>query len=260
MPFFACCQFGNGGAKEVEKLKKTETMVILGYSDAYNDAIKEAFEKHWTFTKVSFISGTQYKDHCSNSKYSFVHVFSIKDWQFTREEYDDVGIVLGGRCKTGPDDMIAYANMIVYEDDYFRLECKRAVQFMQQYLEIALAQKLPKDNIKETINFYASKQQQMEGKTLVFGPEDLRPEIREIEQIKKHYKHPVKLETGLYIDRAVWREEPGMMYSSYVFDMRGYSFHLIIQASNNEILYAIPTKSSQGYVVSNPILKKFSSF
>ncbi len=260
IPLLSYSQFGNGGAKEVKKLKNTETLVILGYSHAYNDAIKEAFEKHWTFTKFSFISGTQYKKHCNNSNYSFVHVFTLKDSQFTREQYDDVGIVLGGRCKTGPEDMVAYANMIVYDDEYFRLECKRAVQFMQNYLEIVLDQSLPKDNDKETINYYASKHKEMEGQTLVFSPSDLRKEIREIDKIKKYYSHPVKLETGLFIDRAVWKGEKDMLYTLYLFDMRGYSYHFIIKAENNEIIYATPTKSGQGYLVSNPILKKFNSF
>jgi len=189
-----------------------------------------------------------------------VHVFTIKDWQFTREQYDDVGIVMGGNCKTGPEDMVTYANMIVYEDGYFRLECKRAVQFMQQYLEIAMSKNLPKDNDKEIINFYASKHKEMEGKTLIFGPSDLRPEIREIEKIQKHYKQPVRLETGLFVDRAVWREEKGLVYTLYVFDMTGYSYHLIMNAEDNEIIYATPTKSGQGYLVSNPILRKFNSF
>lgn len=259
-PLLGYSQFGHGGAKQVKKLKNTETLVILGYSDAYNDAIKEAFENHWTFTKFRFISGTQYKDNCSNSNYSFVHVFTIKDWQFTREQYDDVGIVLGGRCKTGPEDMVAYANMIVYDDEYFRLECKRAVQFMQNYLEIALNQSLPKDNDKEIIRYYASKHKKMDGQTLVFSPTDLRPEIREIEKIKKHYKHQVKLETELFIDRAVWKGEQGILYTLYVFDTQGYSYHIVIEAEDNEIIYSIPTRSGQGYLVSNPILKKFNSF
>jgi len=53
LPMIGFSQFGNGGTKAVKKLKNTETLVILGYSDAYNDAIKEAFEKHWTFTKAN---------------------------------------------------------------------------------------------------------------------------------------------------------------------------------------------------------------
>lgn len=260
LPFLGFGQFGQGGVKAVKKLQKTETLVILGYGEAYNDAIKEAFEKHWTFTKFRFISGTQYADHCGNSKYSFVQLLTIKDWQFTREQYDDIGIVLGGICKTAPEDMIAYANMDVYDDGYYRLECKRAVQFMQQYLEIVLERSLPKDNDKEILKYYASKHQQMEGNTFIFSPTDLRPEIREIEKLKKHYKHPVQLETGLFIDRAVWKEEKGYLYTLYIFDLLGYSYHFVIKTENNEILYAIPTRSGQGYLVSNPILKKFNSF
>lgn len=260
LPFLSYSQFGQGGAKEVKKLQKTETLVILGFGEAYNDAIKEAFEKHWTFTKFRFISGTQYTDHCNNSNYSFVHLFTIKDWQFTREQYDDIGIVLGGRCKTGPEDMIAYANMDVYDDEYYRLECKRAVQFMQQYLEIALNKSLPKENDKQIINYYASKHDQMEGNTFIFSPTDLRPEIREIDKLKKFYKHPIKLETELFIDRAVWKEEKGLLYTLYIFDLTGYSYHFVIKTENNEILYAIPTRSGQGYLVSNPILKKFNAF
>jgi len=260
LPFTSFCQFGNGGSKAVKKLKNTETLVILGYSDAYNDAIKEAFEKHWTFTKFKFISGPQYKKYCNSSNYSFVQLLTIKDWQFTREQYDDIGIVMGGRCKTAPEDMVVYANMDVYDDGYYRLECKRAVQLMQHYLEIAMNKNLPKDNDKEIINYYASKHKAMSGKTLILSPQDLRPEIREIDKVKKHYDHAVRMETNLFIDRAVWKEEKGLLYTIYVFDLRGYSYHLVISTEDNEILYAIPTRSSQGYQVSNPILRKFSSF
>ncbi len=253
-------QFGNGGAKAIKKLQQTETIVILGYSEAYNDAIKEAFELHWSFTKVKFISGPQYKEYCSNSRYSFVHLFTIEDWQLSDEEYDDVGIALGGNCRTGPTDMIAYANMEVWDPTYYRLECKRAVQFMQTYLEMGLRENLPSENEVETTALYAKRQQEMHGKTLYFGKEDLMEEVRKVSEIQKYYTKDVQLEDQLSIDRAAWKETPDILYTTFVFDIEGYSYHLVIQAEGNQILYATPTKWSQGYLVGKKILRKFDDF
>lgn len=256
----AVAQFGNGGTKAIKKLQQTETIVILGYSEAYNDAIKEAFEQHWSFTKVKFISGPQYKKYCHNSSYSFVHLFTIEDWQLSDEEYDDVGITLGGSCKTAPTEMIAYANMEVWDPSYYRLECKRAVQFMQTYLEMGLRENLPSENEVETTALYAKRQHEMQGKTLVFEKADLMEEVRNVSEIEKYYTKEVKLEDQLTIDRAAWKELPDFLYTIFVFDIEGYSYHLVVQAEGNQIIYATPTKWSQGYLVGKKILRKFDDF
>ena len=37
LPIHLSAQFGQGGTKAIEKLQQTETLVVLGYDDEYNE-------------------------------------------------------------------------------------------------------------------------------------------------------------------------------------------------------------------------------
>ncbi len=259
LPLGVQAQFGQGGNKMIEKLKQTETLVVLGYDDEYNEAIQEAFNNHWTFTKFKFIPGTHYKRYCKDPQYSFVMIFTIREWQVKNEQYDDVGIVLGGNCNTGPYDMITYANMDVYSPSYYRLECKRAVQFMQNYLEMGMERKMPRDNIDQTVEMYNERHEKMAEKELVLCPEDIIEKHANIETIKKYYTHPVRMDSQFQVDRNVWRDAENYLYTVFLYDVNGFTYRCVVDAKGNDILFMMPTENHEAYLMGPRSLKRMNN-
>ncbi len=254
----AYAQFGEGGTKDIKKLKETETLVVLGYHDSYNEAIKQAFQKHWTFTKYRFISGSQYKKYCKNKKYSFVVVQTIRDHQFKDEKYDDVGIVLGGRCGYGPQDMVAYANMIVGDSTYYYIECVRAVQLMQNYLEMGLKKRLPPSNYSETISAYNKNHPKMAGKTLLIAKQDVLDKYKK--NVGKYYDQPFRMAPQREADQAMLDGNNDLMYTMLFFDIHGYPYRCALRAGDSQILYGIEGQNREGFLLGKHMLKGFSNF
>ena len=252
-------QFGQGGNKAIEKLKNTETLVVLGYDDEYNEAIQEAFNNHWTFTKYRFIPGTHYKRYCKDPQYSFVMIFTIREWQVVNEQYDDIGIVLGGNCNTGPYDMVAYANMDVYSPSYYRLECQRAVQFMQDYLETGEERKMPRDNIDETIEMYNERHAEMADKELVLCEEDIIEKHATIDKVKKYYTHPVRLDAQFQVDRNAWRQTENYLYTVFLYDVNGFTYRCVVEAKGSRMLFMMPTENHEAYLMGPRSFKRMNN-
>ncbi len=250
-------QFGEGGTKDIKKLKNTETLVVLGYHESYNEAIKQAFTKHWTFTKYRFISGAQYRKYCKNKKYSFVIIQTIRDYQFNEEKYDDVGIVLGGNCRYGPQDMVAYANMIVSDSSYYYVECVRAVQLMQNYLEMGLKKRLPADNYGETLSAYNKNHPKMTNYTMLIDKQDVLDRYKK--DIKKYYTLPLKITTQREADQAMMEGRKDVMYTMLFFDIHGYPYRCALRASDSKILYGIEGQNREGFLMGKHMLKGFSN-
>ncbi len=256
LPAFA--QFGIGGTKEIKKLKKTELLVVLGYDEAYNDAMKEAIEKNWTFTKYRFISGLEYKKHCSNPAYSFLMQFTIKDWAFKEEKYDDVGIVLGGDCRVGPYEMVSFANMIVMSDPYYKAECIRAVQFMQNYLELGYANNLSSDNYDETYALYNKNHPELGQKTLILQEEDLLEEYQTVNAVSKLYEQKFEFGGQSKVDQATINQEENLVYTKLIFDVHGYKYRCAIRAKDSKILYVIETQNKEIILMGKRTLRELS--
>ena len=256
--FHSFAQFGIGGSKAIKKVKKTELLVVLGYDEAYNEAIEAAVTKHWTFNDFRFISGTQYKKYCNNSKYSFLMLFSIKDYAFYSEEYNDVGVVLGGNCRVGPYDMVGYANMIVMNEKYYAAECVRAVQLIQNYLELGMQENLARDNYKETRLNYNKNHLALGSKTLVIQDEDLLENVASIDKVKSLYTHPVRFGRQSEVDKATLEQNEDVVYTKLVWDVHGYKYRCAILAKDSKVLYAIETQNKEVILMGKRTLKELN--
>lgn len=235
--FSATAQFGIGGTKKIQEIKNTTTYIVLGYEDAYNKAIKNAFEKYWTFTPYEFISGPQFKDYCERKDASFILLFTIQDWAFVEEEYRDVGIVKGGRCRYAPEDMVAYSNLIVGADFHYETVCIRAVQMMQNYLELGLKRHFSEDNYIETYQAYSESKNTIHEKQLVLTEYDLLEEFMDLKAIKKLYRHDVSIVHPSEVFDIVLNQEEDKVYHYLAFDVHGYRYHLAIQGKDSKVLF-----------------------
>lgn len=249
-------QFGFGGSKAINKLKNTELLVVLGYEDSYNKAIQNAIETHWTFTKYRFISGPEYNQYCGDSRYSFLMKFTIRDWSFVDEEYDDVGIIPGGSCRTGPYDMVSFANMIVMNGSYYKAECVRAVQMMQNYLMMGEQEYLSKDNFEESVAMYKTGHQEMGENLLVLQEEDMLYDFIKLPKVKTLYTHRVKFGGQSEIDKATLNQSEDLMYTKLIFDPHGYKYRCVIRAKDSKVLYAIETQNREVILMGKRTLRE----
>ncbi|MEM7102525.1 MAG: hypothetical protein AAF502_05270 [Bacteroidota bacterium] len=259
--FFLFClpanaQFGTGGSKGAKAVKDTELIVVLGYGADYNTAIKEAITKYWTFTKYKFITGSEYKKYCDDPRYSLLLMFTLKDFAFVDEEYDDIGIVLGGKCRYSPYEMLAYANMHVMNGSYYRAECVRAVQFMQNFLEMAMNESFPSDNYKAIYSKYNKSHSQLGDKQLVLQEEDLLEEYSTLAEVKKLYTHKVRFGGQSEVDQATLEQDENFVYTKLIFDVHGYKYRCAIQAKDSKILYAIETQNREVILMGKRTLRE----
>ncbi|MEO1436030.1 MAG: hypothetical protein AAFV80_10875 [Bacteroidota bacterium] len=256
--FISFAQFGFGGTKAINKLKNTELLVVLGYDNAYNQAIKAAVEKHWNFTEYRFISGPEYNQYCGDKRYSFLMKFTIRDWSFVDEQYDDVGIVLGGNCRTGPYEMVSFANMIVMNGSYYNAECVRAIQMMQNYLAVGEQEYLPKDNFRQTVDLYKSGHLEMKDRTLVLQEEDMLYDFVKLSKVKAAYTHPVRFGGQSEVDKATLNQTDDFLYTKLIFDPYGYKYRCVIRAKDSKILYAIETQNREVILMGKRTLREFN--
>ncbi len=77
-PSISFAQYGVGSSNEVKELKNTETLFALveGHT-AFNDALKDAVEKYWTFTPYRFTNQKELQSLPADPGLSYVELYHI---------------------------------------------------------------------------------------------------------------------------------------------------------------------------------------
>jgi hypothetical protein len=239
LPFLAQAQFG-AGSKITRPLKNTELLVVLApeYGDAYNDALQEAVEKYWTYTKYKFISGPQYKQYCKDKSKSFLMLFEIEESSLNEEKFTNLGILQGGTCKKAVEDFAAYANLFTWSDKAYKVECIRAVQMIQNYLKIADENEISNlKNWAEIVKLHNKNAYELFGKEWLLLTPDLLDDYKDIRKIRKIYTEPVRVVEFDEIDKATFEQNPNIIYHQLVYDYEGYRFHTFFTGKDTKVIY-----------------------
>ena len=263
--FFFCfvqntfAQFG-AGTKLTKGVQGTELIVVLDpvYGDAYNDAIQEAVEKYWTFTpKFRFISGPQFKQFCKDPKYSFLMRFEMKDATLTEEAYINLGIINGGKaCKQAIEDWTAYANINIFNDGSYKTECIRAVQMMQNYLQLSSKNNISSlKNYEETYAIYNKSKVELEKKQIILQLDECLEEFQDLQKIRTYYPQKLKFVAFEALNAATLKQNPDLVYHVLARDTEGYRYHLFVQAKDSKILFANEAKRKDRCLIGKETLK-----
>lgn len=239
LPFLAQAQFG-AGSKITRPLKNTELLVVLApeYGDAYNNALQEAVEKYWTYTKYKFISGPQYKQYCKDKNKSFLMLFEIEESSLNEEKFTNLGILQGGTCKKAVEDFAAYANLFTWSDKAYKVECIRAVQMIQNYLKIADENEISNlKNWAEVVKLHNKNAYELFGKEWLLLTADLLDDYKDIRKIRKIYTEPVRVVEFDEIDKATFEQNPNIIYHQLVYDYEGYRFHTFFIGKDTKVIY-----------------------
>ena len=255
-------QFGNGGTAAVRKIQQTETLVVLDpalYDDAYNEEIQAVFKKYWTFTKFRFISGPQVPKYCKDAHYSFFMQLEMEDNTLTSGHYTDVGLLQGGRCGLSRFDMVSYSTISPYntEAETYRVELVRAVQMIQNYMQLALDNNLGADNVVESVRLYRKNQATLERATFGVETVDLLEEYQTIDKVKEYYTFPVRVAEYPELAAATLNQRDDLVYHVLVRDIEGFRYHLLIRAKGSQVVFAKEAKRKERVLLGKENLHDF---
>ncbi len=241
----AKAQFGNGNSKEIQQLKQTKTLVVLGYDAEYNKAIQAAVKKYWTFTEYDFIAGPSYKKYCGNSDYSFIMLYKIKDYAFTSDFYHNIGVSLGGSCEISNYKSVAYGNMIPMKHYKAETECVRAIQMMQQFLEMGSKEKIAREDDEKLVDLYSASKDEVQKKILYINENDILPEFSSLRKVKELYKFEVRVVDAETIEKVILEQRENAVVYKLAFVSRGYRYHIVAEAKGGKILFGMQAKKKE---------------
>lgn len=260
MALMGFAQFGVGGSKDIKKVKQSKTFVVLDpeYGEAYNEAVQEAFNKYWKFSKFEFISGPQYARYCKDANNSFFVPFAVLSDAFMANEFPNVGITLGGKCSYESHDMVASANLFTWSKKAYFVEMIRAVQLIQNYLEIGLNANLLEESWSETYQLYNQSHAELRSKTLYIEPEELLEEFREdIEKVKKFYTLPIQFASISETDKLTREQREDAVFHRTIWDIQGIRYHCLIRGKDSKIIYCREAKKKERVQVGKVNLAEF---
>jgi hypothetical protein len=171
-----------GTRSDINKFMTTTTYFVLKndlLSD-FNDALKEAAEKHWTITPYEFIYLSDFEKHKKDTDKSFLminQVYFEKDKSQTL--FDFLILTIGGNFKT-VNDMptlcavpLCYNGALESEYDY---KTGLMIKFIQNH--ILICKQNPDLNENNIADYYISKTDSLKDKTLYLLKEEVAPDIR----------------------------------------------------------------------------------
>lgn len=179
---FAQIKISRGSLTEINKFLNSKTYIVLNkelMSD-YNDKMKEAIAKHWTITDYEFISETEFKNHKSDPKKSFLMVNQVYfEKDKTRTLFDFLILTLGGNYKTVNDMPSLCAIPLCYHgalEEAYAYKLGLMIKFVQ--LHINTCKENPSISEDKLADYYMQKTASPKTKTLYLLKEEVAPEIR----------------------------------------------------------------------------------
>ncbi len=167
---------------QVSKFLKNKTYVVLknDIMSEYNDAIQEAFEKHWTITEYEFVYASEFNTLKKDSDKSFIMINQIYfEKDKTNTKFDFIVATTGGNHRTVDDMPTICAVPLCYngalESDY-DYKIPLMIKFIQNH--ILTTKENPSLNEDNIADYYMNKSGSLKRKTLYLLKEEVEPEVR----------------------------------------------------------------------------------
>ncbi len=217
---------------EIKTFLNNKTYVVLKndiLSD-YNDAITEAFKKHWKITEYDFIKESDFKNMKNDPNKSFVMINLVYfDKDKTKTLFDFIIATNGGNFKSVDDMPTICAVPLCYngalESDY-SYKIPLMVKFIQNH--ITTCSENPNLNQDNIADYYMSKSGSLKDKTFYLLKEEVEPVVRSKNSFGGAYPYAFDYTT---------RENIKNIIDNNTSD--AVTLHLIYPKLNNTLSYCV---------------------
>ena len=239
--------------KELKKLKDAELLVVLDDDDdAYNEAMKAAVTKYWTFTPFTFIERADLRDYASEDGYAMLvrnnskriikrvgrtdHIQSNHLAIYVCGKGDDL------RNYTGQDAVTQFRLKDVMDTEAYEYKLTALVQHMHQYLVFLDENNITEDNHEKQLKLFNTKDvAKLAEMKLYILAEQLPAKLNDPEKLRKSYDYDVEIVGKEQIQAAIatQREEIAFLH----LDPRVKTIY-VMGAQGGKILYQASTQES----------------
>ncbi len=207
----------------------------------FNKYLKEAMEKHWTITPFEVISFDDFQRMRTNEDASFMIFADIKQRNLD-QVYVFINFVMGDKKRdfeSMPDLASVPLGYSDANDLNYLYKMGAFVKFMQTH--VSKNDDTPRMRLARIMNVNDDKLKRME---LWLLEDELAPEIRTAEAIRKHYPYPVKIATKEQIEKAIANDRKDVAFLHKIGPEdatrqgRGKCWKFIISAGDGSVLYS----------------------
>ncbi|HPE17849.1 MAG TPA: hypothetical protein PLM76_04370 [Tenuifilaceae bacterium] len=255
--------------EDIKTFLETTTYIVLEDNpmSEYNFKIKKAVEGSWTITPYEFITATQFEEMRTDISKSFLVKLQVK---FSKDKleatYNFLSVVLGAAVKRHTDlpDIcsIPLSYSSVPEDSYaYKLES--LIRFAQNHIKMLdqNPELIKKGNL---FDYYNKNTKDAKTKELWLLENDIDKGTRSMSDLRKNYKHPVKIVTKEDIEKAIAEKNDKILFLHKVGPegtrLQARCYKVIIGAGDDQFYYfdyhMITEKNGDGILAKD--LKKLS--
>jgi len=203
--------------EDIKAFLGTTTYVVLDDNpmSEYNIKIKEAVKNSWTITPYDFISSKEFEEVRNDISKSFLVKLQVKfDQDKLEATYNFLCVVLGAAVKRHTDlpDIcsIPLSYSTVPEDSYvYKMES--LIRFAQNHIKMLdqNPELIKKGNI---FKHYNKNAKSVKSKELWVLERDLDKGVRSLTDLRKSYKHSVKIVNQEDIEKAIAEKNTNVVF------------------------------------------------
>ena len=192
---------------EVEKFYTTKTLVVLEENmfSEYNIYIKKAIEEHWIITDYEFVSVDDFDNKREDPAYSFIVLTQTKfDKDKSGAVFNFINLLLGkdvGRIEDMPEFCAIPLSIADAEDAEYAHKLGMVLRFMQSHVNHIKED--PSLKGKKYLKYYNKFAPEAIDKTILISENDLVPDLRTSEAVKKYYPDNLKIVSEEEVRKAI---------------------------------------------------------
>lgn len=202
--------------EDVKTFLGTKTFVVLEDNpmSGYNVEIRDAVERSWKITPFEFITAKEFEKVRNDINKSFLVLIQIKfDGDKSVPIYNFLSVSMGAAVKKITDMPDICSIPLSYNglpEDTYTYKLEGIIRFMQSYINTINND--PKMIKKDAFKFYNKNSKEIKKKELWVTESGLEKDTRALTDIRKNYKHVIKVVNPEDIQKAIQEKNPNVLY------------------------------------------------
>ncbi|MGE0077032.1 MAG: hypothetical protein AB7S48_04140 [Bacteroidales bacterium] len=231
--------------EDVKAFLASKTYVVLEDNpmSGYNVEIRDAVEKSWKITPYEFITAKEFENVRNDINKSFLVLIQMKfDGDKSVPIYNFLSVSLGAAVKKITDMPDICSMPLSYNglpEDTYSFKLEGLIRFMQSYINTINSD--PKLIKKDAFKFYNKNSKEIKSKELWVTESSLEKNTRALTEIRRNYKHNIKVVNPEDIQKAIKEKNPNVLYLHKVGPegsrMQWRVWKMIIGAGDDNMYY-----------------------